>query len=295
MKRLIIASFILISLSGFSQSRLKIFSGSFNQAIDSARTLDKDIFFITKSISCPVFEKFKAIVENDDETVEFLNTHFIIYEYDMDKASNVQKKRLKKYYHSWRGFPQLYFIDKDEKLITDLNYPLKINQETHLALWKDYINIESNWERIKKEKRKNEIDFEFLMKYLTYRQIKYNPQDLIQIKNILDKYFKKVSPNEYHLERNWKLFQNYITIYSNPELFDLVARNKLAFQESNGYKIVSDYLLWNYKQYINWRKPEKVEKLAKKYPYNSVLEAKNAIELYRKAKSMQTVIKQIDN
>ena len=295
MKKLIVVLFIFISLSGYSQSKLRLFNGSFDQALDSAKIKGKHIFFITRSESCHVFEKFHAIVYNDNLTVEFLNANFIVFEYDMDKASNAEKKRLKKYYHSWRGFPQLYFIDENEKLITDLIYPLLINQKTHLDLWKGYKNIESDWKKIKKYKRKNKIDFECLKQYLTYRQIKYSSFDLIQISNILDKYFKNIDSSEYNLEYNWYLFQDYISIYSNPKVFDLVARNKLAFQETNGDKVVSDYLLENYQQYISWRKPEKVEKLANKYPYNSVPEAMKAIELYKKSQLIQSIIKHIDN
>ena len=40
----------------------------------------------------------------------------------------------------------------------------------------------------------------------------------------------------------------------------------------------------NYQRNIDWRKPEKVDKLAEKYPYNSVPEAIQAVETYRKKK-----------
>ena len=138
MKRSIIVILILFYLTGFSNPKLNIFHDSFDQAIDSAKTLNKDIFFITRSLSCPVFEKFETRIDRSEETIEFLNSNFIIFEYDMDNASQIEKKRLKNYYHSWRGFPQLYFIDKNEKLISDMIYSLNFSQQAQLTLWKNY-------------------------------------------------------------------------------------------------------------------------------------------------------------
>jgi hypothetical protein len=207
----------------------------------------------------------------------------------MDKASETEKKKLKKYYHSWRGFPQLYFIDKNGNLISDLNYPLRINQETHLSVWRDYKNIELNWKRIKKTKRNNDIDLDFLKQYLPYREIKYSSFDLIQISNVLDKYFKRLDSSQYYLEVNWFLFDDYISIVSNPKLFDCVAKNRAAFQKLNGDSIVSNYLSRNYRDYISWRKEEDVDKMAEKYPYNSIQEAKESIEDYKKLKDLKSL------
>lgn len=291
MRRFLIILFLTHKLTGFSQEKLTLFEGNFDQAIDSAQKVDKDIFLITKGL-CPAFENFTARLTNDSESVEFLNKNFIVYEYNMDNSSEIEKKRMKKYYHSWRGFPQLYFIDKNENLISDISYPLSIEQKKQLEIWKNYKTIESDWTNIKRVKSNNNIDYNSLIEFLTYRQIKYSSFDLIQISNVLDKYFKSIDSAEYYSKRNWFLIQQYVTISSNPKIFDLVAKHKNEFQISHGDSIISDYLLGNYQQFISWRKPEKVNKMAKKYPYNSVPEAIQAIEIYRSNKELQTMFKQ---
>lgn len=294
MKRILILLLLAICLSGFSQEELRLFTGDFDQALDSAKKIDRDIFLITRSLSCHVFEKFKRILTDDKESIDFLNTNFIIYEYDMDKAFNDEKKRMKKYYHSWRGYPQLYFIDKNEELISDLNYPLTIEHKRQLEIWKDYKNIESNWEEIKHLKKNKTINYNDLNKYLAYRKMKYSSFNLIQIKNILDTYFRNLDSIQLCKEQNWDLIQKYITIHSNPEIFDLIVKNRLHFQNIIGDSIVSSYLSYNYQIYIDWAKPEKVEEIALRYPYNSVPEAINAIETYRRKKMLQPLVQDFD-
>ena len=144
MKGFLILSLLIQGLIASGQEKLILFTGNFDQAIDSAKKVDMDILLITKSLSCQVFESFKKRLINDNESIEFLNTSLIVFEYDMDNATDNVKKKMKKYYHSWRGFPQLYFIDKNEKLISDLTYPLSIEQKQQLEIWKNYRNIEQD-------------------------------------------------------------------------------------------------------------------------------------------------------
>lgn len=284
MKYLLIILLVCANMQGFGQTTLKIFDGNFEQALDLAQKVDKDIFLITKSLSCHVFEKFETRLTSDLESVKFLNENFIVYLYDKDNTTEEEDKLMKNYYHSWRGFPQLYFIDKDENLISDIIYPLKIEHEKHLEIWKDYKNIESNWKSIKALKNRKTIDYNSLNDFLIYRQVKYSSFALIQISNVLDKYFKNLDTIQYSSKQNWSLIQKYVTIYSNPDIFDLVAKYKNDFQICYGDSIIVDYLLSNYQQFIYWRKPDKVDKLSVKYPYNSVPEAIQAIEIYRENK-----------
>ena len=87
-----------------------------------------------------------------------------------------------------------YFTDKDENLITDITYTLEYSHAENLEIWKDYLSVEENWETIKKEKRNN-LTLENLKQFLLYRNIKYSPYDLMQIKN-LDFYFQLTGPQD---------------------------------------------------------------------------------------------------
>lgn len=215
MRRNNIRGFLILSLFthgliACGQEKIILSTGNFDQVIDSAKKVDKDIFLITKSLSCHVFEQFKERLIKDNESIAFLNANLIVCEYDMDNASDNVRKRMKKYYHSWRGFPQLYFIDKNEQLISDLTYPLSIDQHQQLEIWKNYKNIEHDWKRIKRLKNKKSIDYNSLIEFITYRQIKYSSFDLIQIKKVLDKYFRSVNSTQYFSSQNWSLINKYM-------------------------------------------------------------------------------------
>ena len=60
--------------------------------------------------------------------------------------------------------------------------------------------------------------------------------------------------------------------------------------ESIGDTIVSEYLSDKYYRYISGRKEKKVNRIAQKYPCNTIDEAKQAIELYKTRKVLQSNI-----
>lgn len=281
MKFIFSAFFFLITITGFTQENINYFSGNFDSALDEAKKTNKNIFFITRSESCHVFDVFKENITQDSETIEFLNKEFIVFEFDMDKVSENESKRLKKYYHSWRGFPQLYFIDKNEKLISDIIYSLEYSHNENLNVWENYKQIENEWKIIKRNKRTN-LNLDNLKTFLLYRQIKYSPYDLMQIQNVIGKYFKKIDEQNYSNKENWILFEKYITIHSNPELFDFVAKNKSFFQKEIDTEKVSKYLSRNYYKFVSWKSEEDRKKLTFEYPFNSIKEAKIALKDFNK-------------
>ena len=288
MKNILIILFLIASFSSFSQQKLQYFEGSFDQALKIAKTQNKDIFFITRSKTCPVFDVFNEEINNHKETVSFLNNQFIVFEFDMDKASESEIKSLKKYYNSWKGYPQLYFMDADENLISDINYSLNYSQQHQLEVWKNYEQIEENWKLIKKNKRTS-LTLENVNQFIFYRQIIYSPYDLMQIQNVIEKYFKSIDDENYSDPENWKLINDHIKYFTNPELFDFVAKNKVDFQKKNDSKKVSGYLAENYYNLYSFKSPEERIKLEKEYPFNTIEEAKEAIALFNKIKPSTTL------
>ena len=279
--RYIFSSFLfLFTITGFTQECINYHNGNFDSALIEAKKSNKNIFFITRSESCSVFGVFKENLKQDSETIKFLNKEFVVFEFDMDKASEKETKRLKKYYHSWRGFPQLYFIDKNEKLISDIIYTLNYSHNENLSIWKNYKQIENQWKVTKRNKRNN-LNLENLTKFLLYRQIKYSPFDLMQTQNVIGKYFKKIDEQNYSNSENWVLFEKHIKHYSNPALFDFVARNKIDFQNKNGTKKVSIYLSRNYVEMVSWKSNEARKIAVNEYPFNTISEAKMALENYK--------------
>lgn len=294
MKFIVTALIFLLTSSIFSQNNLQIFEGSFDSALIQAKIQNRNIFFITRSESCHVFKKFRTKIENDSNSYKFLNDEFIIFEYDMDHSNKAKDKRLKKYYHSWRGFPQIYFLDTNEKIITEIVYALKINQDEHLTIWKEYNSFNNTWKSIKKEKRKrkhdNDLDYDFTYKYILYRQIKNNSFEYLQIQNILTHYLSNIDTSELVMEHNWELIQKYGTLFSlNPKLIDIIARNEQAFKKNIGDSIVSEYLKDKYYCNLSGRKEKKIDKMATKYPYNTIEEAIEAIRIYKRNKVVQNI------
>jgi len=286
--------FLLTSIVIFSQNNLQIFEGCFDSALIKANIQNKNIFFITRSESCPVFGKFRTTIENDKNTYDFLNSEFIVFEYDLDHTSKTDFKRLKKYYHSWRGFPQIYIINKNENIITEILYPLNISQDEQLIAWKEYKTLNNKWKSIKTEKRKrkhnNDIDYDFIYKYVLYRQIIYNSFDCFQIQKILTYYLSNIDTSELVKEQNWELIEKYGTAFSlNHKLIDIIATNKQSFQKNIGDSIISEYLQDKYYSNLLGRKEKKIDKMAKKYPYNTVVEAQEAIQMYKRNKVTQNL------
>lgn len=281
--------FLCITFSSFSQQHLQYFKGSFDQALKTAKTQNKDIFFITRSKTCPIFNVFNEEINNHKETVTFLNNQFIVFEFDMDKASESEIKSLNKYYNSWKGYPQLYFIDADENLISDIEYSLNYSQQQQLEVWKNYEQIEENWKLIKKNKRTN-LTLENVNRFIFYRQLIYSPYDLMQIQNVIKKYFESIDEEDYSNPKNWKLINEHIKHFTNPELFDFVTKNKIDFQKKNDSKKVSGYLIENYYNLYTFKSPEERKKLKQEYPFNTIEEAKEAIALYNRVKPNTTLV-----
>ena len=282
MRFIVSVFFFLITITGFTQENINYFTSDFDSALEEAKKTNKNIFFITRSKSCHVFDVFKENITQDSETIEFLNKEFIVFEFDMDKANENETKRLKKYYHSWRGFPQLYFIDKNEKLISDIVYSLEYNHnhKNNLDVWKNYKTIESDWVKIKHQKRNN-LTLENLKTFLLYRDIKYSPFCLNQSINAVKKYFKTIDEKKYSNNENWVIFENYITHYSHPELFNFVAQNKNDFQDKIDTKKISNYLSKNYIEMVSWKSKEDRKIALGEYPFNTIPEAKKALENYK--------------
>lgn len=284
--------FLLTSLSLLAQNNLQLFEGSFDSALIQASIQNKNIFFITRSESCPVFREFRTTIENDKNTYDFLNREFIIFEYDMDHTNKTDYRKLKKYYHSWRGFPQIYFLTENEDVIAEFGYSIIIKHEDQLELWKDYKNTEKEWGELNKLSKKDSISYENLWKYMAYRDMIYSPFGDMQINKRVSWYFNGLDTIDYSLKKHWILFKRHVNLNdlgTNPELFDFVARNKSAFQEENGDKEVVDYLFDIYYSNLPGRKEKKIDKMANKYPYNTIVEAQDAIQIFRRNKIIQNL------
>lgn len=278
---------LLLTLS-YGQSSLNVFQGSLDEALKKAQQDDKNIFLITKSLRCNNFLNFRDTLDNDTDAYNFINNEFIVFIYDYDNADKAEKKRFKKYYHSWRGFPQLYFIDKNEKIIAELLYNPSIAFNDQLKIWKDYKNIKKSWKAIKKQKRNSDIDYDFVIKYMTYRLLISSSFDVVQINNLIAKYFNNIDTSEYYLTRNWVLIKDnilYRDIFSNQRLFDFVQKHRDEFIKENGEEEISAYLLDNYMNYLSRKKKKKLEKLSNKYPFTTVPEAKKALKFEKLRRS----------
>ena len=281
MKKIFFTSVLLLLVFiSFAQSNLNIFNGNLDQALIEANNQNKDLFVITKSYGCPVFKTFEENINSHLPTIEYLNNTFLIYIYDKDTTSKEEDKRMKKYFRWYLGFPQLNIIDQHEEKIVEFNYPLQINQDEHLVVWKKYKTFQSDWKQIKKNKKKIGSNYDELIKFLIYRQIDYSAFELYQIKHALARYFKASEPTTYADAKNWILFEKYITLGFNSKEFDLVAQNRNQFQSINGETTVSNYLFENYLNFIKYQKAKKVTKLSKVYPYNTIPEAIKAVDAY---------------
>jgi hypothetical protein len=162
-----IPAFLFISMFfqiAYGQQSLNVFEGNFDDALALAKKQNKDIFFITKSLTCGNYSTFRDTLDNNPDASNFVNNEFIVFIFNRDVADEKELKRLKKYYHSWWGYPQIYFIDSSEKLISNLNFHPDVNFKDQLKVWKSYKTIEEDWKDIKKQKRRGEKESGTLIK-----------------------------------------------------------------------------------------------------------------------------------
>lgn len=298
MKRLLIILFLISTLTGYSQIELNVNAGDFSKALDSALKIDKKILLITGDNNCGYYLNFVENVLSDSSIISYLNSEFITLIFRADKADKEAKKRMKKYNKSWPGWPQFYVLNSNEKLIADFSYPHYTSNEQFLEILKDYLTIEEKWLELKIISKKELLSLDQLKQYIVMRDLNYSSFGEIHINKQVSKYINGLDNQDRFKAENWFLFKRYVNMYDlglDKNLFDFVAKNKKSFQIENGEQEVSDYLLQNYQNDIRWRKPEKVKKLADKYPYNTIPEAQKAIELYWASKNIQNTIKSTNN
>ncbi len=294
MKKILIALFITSTLAGYSQVELNVNAGDFSNALDSASKIDKNILLIIGNNYCGNYLNFVENVLSDSNIISFMNSEFITLIFRADKADKEAKKKMKKYNKSWPGWPQFYVLDSNEKLIADFSFPQYTSNEQFLKILHDYLTIEEEWLKLKKLSKKEQLTLDQLKRYIILRDLNYSSFGEIQINRQISKYINGLNIQDRYKSENWYLYKRYVKIRNlglDKDLFDFVAENRNEFQKVNGEQEVSDYLLQNYQNDINWRKPKKVKKIAEKYPYNTIPEAKRAIELYWTNKKVQGMIK----
>ncbi|MFO7656548.1 MAG: hypothetical protein R6W78_05740 [Bacteroidales bacterium] len=294
MKRLLIILFLISTLTGYSQIEINVNAGDFSNALDSALKIDKKILLITGNNYCGYYLNFVENVLSDSTIISYMNSEFITLIFRADKADKEAKKKMKKYNKSWPGWPQFYVLDSNEKLIADFSYPKYTSNEQFLKILQDYLTIEEKWLKLKKISKKELLSLDQLKQYIVMRDLNYSSFGDIHINRQVSKYINGLNNQDRFKAENWFLFKRYINMHDlglDKSLFDFVAKNKKSFQMEIGEQEVSDYLAQNYQNDINWRKPEKVKKIAEKYPYNTISEAKKAIELYWTSKKIQGATK----
>jgi len=295
MKRLLIILFLISTLNGYSQVELNVNAGDFSNALDSASKLDKNILLIVGNNYCGYYMNFVENVLSDSNIISYMNSEFITLIFRADKADKEAKKKMNKYNKRWPGWPQFYILDSNEKLIADFSFPRYTSNEQFLKILNDYSIIEKEWITLKKLSKKEQLTLDQLKRYIVLRDLNYSSFGDIHINKQVSKYINGLNNQDRFKAENWVLFKRYVTIHHDlgldKNLFEFVVKNKNSFQIENGEQEVSDYLVQNFQNDINLRKPEKVKKIAEKYPYNTVPEAKKAIELYWTSKNIQSAIK----
>lgn len=279
--------FLSVDLSANSYSNLNYYSNNFDSVLDLARKQQKDVLLIIASNQCQNHFRFKREVISDNAITEFLNNEFIVFIYYNNNRDSNLTHRLRRYNKSWPGWPQLYFLDYNENLITDIIYPLQFPKDEYFEIIRNYRDIELNWRNIRRTTRKPRFKLEDLQTYIMYRQLKYSSFDYILINRKVSKFLRSLRTEELTNIEYWTLFDNYVNLYelgSDKELFDYVLVNRKLFEQVVGIQSVSDYLERNFTIITRHKSARQINRMSRRYPYNSVPEAISAIELYWKNK-----------
>ncbi|TAJ12549.1 DUF255 domain-containing protein [Marinilabiliaceae bacterium JC017] len=297
MKKILIILFFVFPLTSFGQVKVNLFNGDLNKALDTASIVNKNVLLIIGTAYCSHYIHFSEEVLSDSNIISYLNSEFITMIFRADLADKKSRKEMKKYNRSWPGWPQFYVLDSNKNLIADFTYPLNVTNEEFLKIIKSYNTIEEEWRKIRKEARQGQLSYDQLLKYIKFRDINYSAFEAIQINKQISKYLKGLNSKDCCNKNNWYLYKNYIKVHElgvDDKLVAFVALHSAEFKKINGEEEVSNYLLENYQREINWRKPEKVDKMASKYPYDTIPEAIKAVELYRMKEHTQRMIKEYE-
>ncbi len=105
--------FLLLSVSNVQAEGIEFFDGSWEEALEAAKTQDKVIFVDAYTTWCGPCKRMAKTVFTKEEVGEFYNRNFICMKIDMEKPEGraFQQK------YPVAAFPTLYYIDGDGKTV----------------------------------------------------------------------------------------------------------------------------------------------------------------------------------
>ena len=159
-KRLLFAFFALLLGSGLSAQGIEFFHGSWEEALEKAKSEEKVIFVDAFAEWCGPCKRMASTVFPQEEVGAFFNRHFINMKIDMEKGMGLEFR--KKYPVS--AFPTLFFIDAKGEVVQKVRGAQKA--DGLISIGQAVLAKADNSEELAKAYEKGERDPDFVYKYV---------------------------------------------------------------------------------------------------------------------------------
>lgn len=232
MKKIILLSLLLLSLSFRADAQTEFRHISFDEAKTAAKAEGKYIFIDFFTTWCGPCKRLAANVFPTKQVGDYLNGKYVCLKVDAEKGEGVELA--KKY--GVAAYPTLAVINAEGELLGSFA-GLKEGDE-FIAAVEMCNNPELKPERVKARYEAGERNTPLLVAYATL--LADNNRDymegLSQAKGILDEYFNTLSDNERLANENTGLFTTFAFDYDNPRVRFLIDRRS-GFASDNQAKL----------------------------------------------------------
>ena len=258
---------------------MTIYTINFDSVREIAKLENKDIIIFVTTKYCAACDRMKMNILSDSAVISFLNSNFIFFEFNTDKANEELKTQLRKF--NKKGWPRMYFIDSDENIkYTQVGCGYDKNPEEFLVMWKRYETLEAEWKELRKRIKKDPISYNDINTYLMFGKTNYDIQLKLYyqfgFRKKIHRYFNRLDKEHYSDKKNWKLYSFFNT---KSDEFIYLENHRDQFEENIGKQNISNYLFirYYYNLYTLFNPKKRRQKKATEEPYISTREAKDAL------------------
>lgn len=244
--------FLTIGILGNLSAQMKLFQGSFDEALKKAKEEKKDLFVDFYAEWCAPCKAMEAQVFTQAEVGAYFNEKFVCVQVNVEDAKN--KEVSKKY--NVTALPTMLFINRDGKELRRVQGavgPDVLLHEGKIATG-DALSFEQLYEKYKKNKKDLETQQQLLLEAPGFipTQEKYNQQKWsVRVESIFSDYLKNKKIDHMDNPTDFMLLTLYYGASAKDDpVFDYIAKNYRKFVQNVGKEQVAQYLIGINNSYI---------------------------------------------
>ena len=247
----------MVSSNSYAQKGIEFFKGTFEEALQEAKTQKKSIFLDAYAEWCGPCKQMAATVFTNEAVGEYYNKHFINLKIDMEKGEGpaLSKK------FAITAYPTLIYLDFDGKVLQNVRGAKNVEQFMNLAKTV-LIGNAPNLNALEEEYEKGNREAAFLKSYAYALLLQNKPST-----KIANEYLRTQS--DMTTADNLAFLFDYC-LEADSRIFNLVIENALTIKSAQGQN--------NYKRQIEKACNNTVKKAVEFNAPNLLKEAKNQMK-----------------